>query len=250
MSSAEVRAALDAFPDCGRLLMVGVLVSEKTLAGKPNKYPLRYPRRENIAGVFVDDPRCLNLVHYATESRLGTGAEIIEAMRAGGPLCHGVQLNTRWPETWRLEQALVAGLEVFREVFSAARLVVQLRPDGSPASEIAARACYVAARGRGATDVLIDSSGGLGTSLDPRRAREFVDAIELGKKAFGYELGVGIAGGLCAETLPEIADLVRAGVSTDAEGRLRDDATGGGNLVPYKVQAHLAGHATILGEPR
>ena len=48
-----------------------------------------------------------------------------------------------------------------------------------------------------------------------------------------------IAGGLCAEAVPDVAHLIRSGSSIDAEGRLRDDAPDGGNLDLERVRAYL-----------
>jgi hypothetical protein len=248
MRRDEASAALDAFPDCGRLLMVGVLVSGKTLAGQPNKYPRRYPKVEDIAGIFIDDPRCLNLVHVSLDE-IGTWPkDILEtAMRAGGPLCDGIQLNTPYPSTPSGEGALSATLRCFRDKFPEARLVFQIRPDDETALELAARACYVVGkRARKATDILIDASGGAGLGLDIGRADDIIAATQRHARDIGYGPAcIGVAGGLCAETLPDVGPLLaaRPGLSIDAEGRLRDGADGGANLDLGKVRAYLAAAA-------
>jgi hypothetical protein len=97
MSSDEVRAALTVFPHHGPQLMVGVLASYKTLFGPSNSKPRRYPRPEAIDWIFLDDPRCLNLVHYGADSSEGLGLALRKAMVCGGPRCHGVQINVAWP---------------------------------------------------------------------------------------------------------------------------------------------------------
>lgn len=62
---------------------------------------------------------------------------------------------------------------------------------------------------------------------------------------YGLGLNIGIAGGLCAETLPAVASLVREyGLSIDAEGRLRDGDEGG-VLDLDKVAAYLAAAAAV-----
>jgi hypothetical protein len=60
-------------------------------------------------------------------------------------------------------------------------------------------------------------------------------------------MGLGFAGGLDAESLPDIAHEVRTwGASIDAEGRLRD-GDDGGVLCMDKVRAYLAVAGEIFG---
>lgn len=69
MTRVEVRAVLETVPAGSKYrLMVGVLMSSKTLRGEQNKWPGRYPKRETVPKIFVDDPRTFNLVHYATDN--------------------------------------------------------------------------------------------------------------------------------------------------------------------------------------
>ena len=249
MSANEVRAALDAFPDCGRQLMVGVLASSKTLCGLPNKYPRRYPLAADIAGIFVDDPRCLNLVHVATDGDKSTvdgklipiEIDLWRGFTAGGPLCHGVQFNGA---TQRLRPE---ALHAFKAMCpTAKRIVLQVGPRWLDARSAADSFMKSLARYAGtATDILLDLSGGNGRLINPETARDLaVDA----RKSLAHwgvapgEMAIGIAGGLCAETLPGIRGLLeeQGPLSIDAEGRLRDDADGGGNLDLDKARSYLA----------
>ncbi len=50
-----------------RLVVVGVLASSKTLAGKVTRYPQRYPGKRDIAGLCQSHSRVLNVIHYATD---------------------------------------------------------------------------------------------------------------------------------------------------------------------------------------
>lgn len=243
VSQAEVRAALGTFPDCGRQLMVGVLASAKTLAGQPVKHWRRHPRPEDIAGIFVDDLRCLNLVHYATDTReVGPLArELLAAVDAGGPLCHGLQLNIAWP-------ALAELIVLRARRRPGLRMVLQL---GRTATDGLNEAQVVSlvepyAETQVITDLLLDASGGRGVPIDSGKADAYVRAL----RAAYPGLGVGVAGGLCAETLPSVAQLLSDDISVDAEGRLRDDTDGGGNLVPELVAAYLAKAAEIAAARR
>lgn len=232
MSRGEVDTALAAYPDCGRQLMVGVLASEKTLAGQPNKWPRRYPKREDIAGIFIDDPRCLNLVHVAVDRADMKEPWLDRALFFGGARCHGVQLNAPAPSDRIEEHGQMRAIGSFLRIYPVARLVVQLRPVSG--ADAVARATML--HDAGATDVLIDASGGRGLNLNLASVALAVQQI----RRACPNIGIGIAGGLCAETVPAVAHIIRDGVSCDAEGRLRDDADGGGDLDMEKTRAYLA----------
>lgn len=233
MSADEVHAALDAFPACGRLLMVGVLVSSKTLGGERNKYPRRYPRIEDVAGIFPDDPRALRLVHYSAD--LPPDREVLTRLyEVAGPRCDGFQFNVEWP----YRDDLLALHERAERDGRRLRVVLQARPGNVPAQGY----FYDVV-----TDLLFDGSGGRGVPLDRafvdeglRRARHQWHAPKLGP------VGLGVAGGLSAQTIAGVADLLRAGVSCDAEGALRDAADGGGNIDLDKVRSYLGAAADAL----
>jgi hypothetical protein len=218
MSHGEVNAALDAFPECGRRLMVGVLVSAKTLARLPNKYPNRYPRPEDIWGILGLSDTCLNLIHFSSDKvpdRQTLHTLICYAGRSLG----GFQFNGCWPSEPDRRWLINGGY----------RVVLQMRPDTVE--------CIAADT---ATDVLLDGSGGRGLPLDVDRAREHLAKLD------HFGIGLGVAGGLCAETLPAAAPLLRefAGLSIDAEGRLRDADD---HLDMGKVAAYLRTAGEILG---
>ena len=252
---ATIAAWRDAWAAVGREpthdLMLGVLVSTKTLAGIPNKYPLRYPPADRIAGIFPDAPGVLNLLHLALDLPDIWNPRIeMAAVKAMGPRCHGMQINIATP-TDPCDcggfSALLQGarLDLTQKVRGQApRLVFQVRPGDRTAERIAADACCYAGRDDGPipglTDVLIDGSGGTGRGLDVDRCEEIVAEIRSRTAKLGYgPSGIGIAGGLSAETVGAVGEFLRHGASIDAEGRLRDDAPGGGNLDLAKVGAYL-----------
>jgi len=234
MLQDEVREALAAFPDCGRSLMVGVLVSAKTLGGERNKYPRRYPLVEDIAGIFVDDPRCLNLIHYSSDVA-PDGGTLLRLLDLGGPHCHGFQFNGAWPRIWHLDRLFAATEPADRHL----HIVLQARREADgfslpPEDEYC----------DSATDVLLDASGGRGLPLDVAAAREGL--LEL----LDWDgLGYGVAGGLCAETVGALAPLMAEypGLSIDAEGRLR---TAEDDLDMAKVRAYLRASADVIGAAR
>lgn len=225
VSRSEVDAALQALP-AGATLMCGVLLSAKTLRGERNRWWRRYPEPDRIPFIFSDDPRCLNLIHFAA-GEMGAGMGIVEKLLPlGGPLCHGVQFNGGWP-------TLAAGA-------SLRNVVLQFKPGISDPDAIVA---LTRAVGIQKTSVLLDASGGRGESLSPAMMGRHVGWLREREPL----LQIGIAGGLCAETLPGIAGLVRDHqLSIDAEGQLRDGDEGG-VLNLGKARAYLKAADEIGG---
>jgi hypothetical protein len=248
VSREEVDFALSCLP-AGLTLMCGVLASSKTLCGHTNKYPQRYPKAEDIAAIFSDDPRCLNLVHVATDSTpsevdgrlIPPFIDMLRGQRAGGPLYHGVQINCLRPPIKRSD------LVSFVDAFPKARVVLQIGPRW-----LAAKLNKPFLSGTGgvsslASDILLDVSGGRGTALDAAKAAGMVRALRRELVHWGLNCRIGIAGGLCAEALPTIAPLVREhGLSIDAEGRLRDGDEGG-VLNLDKARAYLRAAGEVFG---
>lgn len=219
MARAEVDAALEALP-AGVTLMCGVLVSAKTLRLERNRWWRRYPEIQDIAGIFSPDPRCLNLIHYSSDAP-PNGATVGQLQTLGGAHCDGFQFNGVWPERWTL--AALAGGNVVLQYTPGASTVLLAHHLGG------ARHC--------SRHVLVDDSGGKGLPLDVAQVRKKVEHL---RSALPWDVGIGIAGGFCAETLPAVADLVREHrLSIDAEGRLRD-GDDGGTLNLDKVKSYLA----------
>ena len=98
---AQVERALEIadehFPS-NRKLMVGVLISGKSLNGIPTKYPRQYLPVATLPVLFTSHPRAYNIVHFNTDS-----TDILsEFMRIEGAMddvpMHGIQLNLSFPE--------------------------------------------------------------------------------------------------------------------------------------------------------
>ena len=219
-SRSEVDSVLAALPaEPNRLLMCGVLLSNALLSGQRSDAPNRCPAPGAIAGIFSDDPRCLNLVHYRPQP----GADLVEALtratEAGGPNCHGVQINaTRgapWPDP--------KDLATYRERCQPSRIVFQAGREAMESvdhrpEELARRCAEYAGL---VTDVLVDASEGLGLPLDAVRSAEYLKAL----RSAAPDLGLVVAGGLHAGNVEELLSPLMpewSTVSIDAEGRLRD----------------------------
>ena len=91
-SRKQADDVIDAIPPgFPRQIAIGVLASAKSLAGVKNAWHRRYPAPEAIDGIFSDDPRCLNLIHYCADSPPTEDAIDVCFMRWTD--CHGFQFN-------------------------------------------------------------------------------------------------------------------------------------------------------------
>lgn len=219
MSSREVASVLEVMPESSnRLLMQGVLASRKGIfEGLPNNRPNRYPEEKNIAGIFVNDPCALCLIHYHTDEP----ETLFNQMRVitDHAMVHfqGFQLNVSWPPAIAMERyrrdypemqiVLQIGSEALRRVRNSPEKLVR-----KVMNEYAGSADYI----------LLDASSGHGKPLDAASVRNYLEAL----RAEGAEeiFGLVVAGGLSAATLHLIEPLVQdfPDISIDAESCLRD----------------------------
>ncbi len=216
MSSQEVKTIIEntALSLSGRLLMVGVLASSKTIEGIPNKWPGRYPANNAIHDIFLDDDRCLNLIHYNTKEPDSLASQLTTMTALAGKKLNGFQLNIAWPDP--------SILDAYKKSHPEKVFVLQI---GSRAFEMVnnspeALARKVNSEYAGIADyVLLDPSGGLGIPFDSAIANDYLSALSEGS----HEFGLGVAGGLSSSTLNLIEPLIEdyPSLSIDAEGRLR-----------------------------
>ncbi len=226
MSPLEVDTVLQTVPkDSNQKVMIGVLVSGKTIKGIPNKWPNRYPKPEVIPALFTDHPCALNLVHYNTKEEDSDVIlqELLHIQSLSGPYFDGFQLNLVWPNPKILQQLEV---ENIRKNIQRKRKTIVLQCGGKALSEIDHSPEKLEEKLKQYENmvdyVLIDPSGGLGIPFDI----EFVERClgRLYSSKLAYNMGFGIAGGLSSERLPELLQplvLSFPYVSIDAEGKLR-----------------------------
>jgi hypothetical protein len=205
----------------GRKLMVGVLVSSKTLKGEQDKWPMRYPKIEDIGSIFLDDPSCLNLVHFSSDNPENLFEDLKKITKLAGPHLHGFQLNMPWPEKEQVER--------YKELYPQMEFVLQVGDAafGCMNNDLAQVHKAVVRYENLVDHILLDMSGGEGLPLDS-------EYIELLVSEFSQitNLGIGAAGGLYAGNVQEkLMDIVNqySNISFDAEGKLQSE-TGGLNL--------------------
>jgi len=198
-----------------RKIMVGVLVSSKSLRGEPNRWPNRFPIISDIPGVFCDHPAAFNVIHYHTDDPDSLVDQLLTLSQLAGPNLHGFQLNMAWPSA--------ADIRQFTQQRPDQQIILQLNQaafhgTGDHPGGIIAK---LKQEYSGLVDhVLFDLSAGYGRQLDTnwahRQLQEMQDA-NLG-------IGLGVAGGLSPTSLHLVEPLVQdfPRLSIDAESRLRD----------------------------
>jgi hypothetical protein len=231
VSRAQVEAVLKGVTGLGwpktHLLMIGVLVSPKSLRREPLKpyWANMYPPPERLADIFAPDPRALNLIHYNSKEPNLAGQ--LSGL-ADVPNLQGFQLNIVWPSAAdikdfrRLWPDLMLVLQVSKKSFD--QLASNSRRGFSPKSEHDRQALrQKLAEYVGLVEyVLLDCSGGLGVELDRQMMLQVVNEL---KDAFGDKLVLGVAGGLEAESIPRLRSIISIypGLFWDAQGRMQSD---------------------------
>jgi len=201
-------------------LMAGILVSSKTINGLTNRYPGRYPKPENMRSLFkeANHYNTLNLAHYNTDNPISLIAECEHVMEVAGSSLHGFQLNICWPNPSLIKELR----RRYSELFILLQVGANALSDFAIGSERAFSRYDVGgfmtkvSQYEGCLDgVLLDPSAGKGQLLEPHRLISLVQAL---MNVDG--LGIGVAGGLSAETINQVSDLGRVCpyLSIDAEG--------------------------------
>lgn len=236
MALSEVRSVLSWIPPkSDRYLMVGVLVSDKTLHGLGNNHPRRFPKIENVERLFLPDPKALNLIHFNTHEQESLLDQMVLARLKAGDNFHGFQLNVAWPK--------VKTLQLYRREHEDAIIVLQL---GAEAMDVVGHRPDVLANRLRFYEpyidyVLVDPSSGVGRAFNQEKSIEQLVAI----RDACPELGLGLAGGLGPDTIEAIAPVAKVfpAISIDAEGRLRDEKD---NLDPVKARGYIMGAMQVF----
>lgn len=218
----QVRAVLERTSFAiGPQLMVGVLMSYRTLRGMPASNPKRYPAREDVFGIFQESLDCLNLVHYNTREQRDLAHQLEDALGWAGPLCDGIQLNIAWPDP--------RAIQSLKLVKPRAKIVLQINSEAMGACDNDALrvASRVGEQYASLVDyVLVDFSGGKGEPLEPVHTMAYLAELRHQRHIAGATYQLGVAGGLCADNLNRLLLPIKRmmpNISIDAEGGLRTD---------------------------
>lgn len=208
----------------GRPVMVGILASPATLAGRPSPYlPKRYAAAADIPDIFQDDDCVLNAIHM---SGCGGGklvGHLLAAEDAARGNLDAIQLNgSRWPNAG----SLLEWRETRREsrngppllVLQVSREMIE-SVDHGPRDLVDRLQHYVGV----ADHILLDQSGGWGRPVNLEWARAV--ARELHTRAGFNRVGFGLAGGLRPDNVGHLRAFSRefgGAISVDAESGLRN----------------------------
>lgn len=205
------------------VLMVGIMMSFKTLWDIPNKWMPIWPAKERLDNIFpeYDTPGVLNTLHYAdfedhsawpTEQNLFQS--LFRAMDFARNNLHAIQLDMTWPDPGHIANAVHAtrrciqvilqiGRKAFAEAENNPEVVVEMLGDYNEVID----------------GVLLDQSMGEGKLMQPAELIPYIDAI----KRFHPKMHVAVAGGLGPDTISVLDPLLQVfpDLSIDAQGALR-----------------------------
>lgn len=229
----DVLRCLEFVPEnSSRYFMTGVLLSSKTINGGTNRYPVRYPNYKNVKNIFVDDERCLNMIHYATDDKSTLVSQLLDAAEIGGQHCHGFQLNVVWPDISMLKEVrLKLPSHKFVIQISNSAMLKFADFDQNVVPELLPPVIDAYRKANVIDYLLIDPSGGKGKGFNSD------NVIKMLTPHRGKNYLLGVAGGLTYSTLstlhPVLAKLPC--LFWDAEGGLRDSSDNMllGNAIQY-----------------
>lgn len=218
-SVAISASALNLMYNSGRQIMIGVLVSSKTLNGEGNKYPHLYPSIKILPDIFLSDPRFLNLIHYNTDNPLLLRDElfkIIRLFRERKNGLNGFQLNVPWPS--------ISHLEDVKNAFPKLKIVLQIGPQAfertnhSPEKMLEMAYDYVSF----VDYFLLDANAGFGKPLDAQFLLPYLHEL-----SNYFSVGLAVAGGLSSDALHLAEPLIKEfpDLSIDAQSGLQTNKT-------------------------
>lgn len=194
-----------------RKLMIGIMMSYKTLNDLPTKWKDIWISKDEIANVFPDHPSAFNTLHYADYDGIDLLRNLLDATSYCGSHLHAIQLDMIWPEP--------NDVLAYRLRYPDVKIVLQINSkafeqiDNDPAKLVERLSFY-----EDSVDyVLLDKSGGKGIGMDADFLRPFIHELSKTK------IKVAVAGGLGPNTLHRVEPLKKEYpfLSMDAQGQLK-----------------------------
>jgi len=195
-------------------LMVGVMMSYKTLHSLPTKWTNAFPANAEVADIFVDHPLAFNTLHYADYTSTDVRDSLTKAIGHGGSNINALQLDMVWPEPADIADAVVASGKRVSVILQVGQNAMAEAGD-SPSEALKRLEDYAYV----IDGVLLDKSMGQGKVMDVGVLLEYAEAIYKHMP----NLRVAVAGGLGPVTTNVVEPLVSRfpDLSIDAQGRLR-----------------------------
>jgi|GEM_PF-721556 len=229
--------------ELNRKIMIGILVSKRSLDGRGASNPWRYPDPQIIKDIFVDDPLFLNTIHYTSDDWQDLPEQLEKLVRLS-PAINAIQLNMAWPDP--------DYIKIFKSRFPQIAIILQV---GSRAYyEVGNSPTGIYTRLESYQDyidfALIDMSGGNGQLISVNDA--LIKVVSDIYDRFSGKFLPAVAGGLNKNSVIELLPLIKSfekmnkppnSISIDAEGQLRD---GNDTLVlPEAIKYLIASYATF-----
>jgi len=213
----QARQMLDFFgrlsPPANRRLMIGVMMSYRTLKGLKTPWSQVWPPKEKLVEIFIEHPLAYNTLHYADYDGSTTEEDLLEAIGFCGDNLHALQLDMIWPDPRMLD--------AISQSHPRLDLIMQI---GSGAFDYAGGEqeilLYNLKHYREVIDcVLLDCSMGKGREMDSDLFKGYLKLLRRNRP----DLAVAVAGGLGPKTLPLVDPLIYLypEISIDAQGQLR-----------------------------
>jgi hypothetical protein len=219
-------------------LMIGILVSSKTLSGATNRWSNVYAPVSQIPELTTLNPNhLLYTVHYNTDDAVTVDEQIDQIMQLSSTI-DAIQLNISWVNPIKIQKVrrkypnlriiLQIGLQALKDINTEGDIYLgdALR---AYAGDIGGEAII--------DDFLIDQSEGNKRPIDVWRTFACIADVKI-----PTGIHAGVAGGLRGETVRELRGLIRRlqrPLNMDAQGGVRDDAEAGGNMVLEKVNRYI-----------
>lgn len=195
-------------------LMIGVMMSYKTLHGLDTKWTPAFPLKERVSGVFVRHPKAFNTLHYADYTNTDVFDSLTRAISYGGINIDAIQLDMIWPDPDEVANAVHSSRKAISVILQVGTNAIADAGE-TPQAVVDRLEPY-----DGIIDgVLLDKSAGTGTAMNAETLLPFIEAIYQQKPW----LKIAVAGGLGPATM-HLAEPIIAqypGMSIDAQGRLR-----------------------------
>ena len=227
-SREQVQSILEMLPvKPKRKVMIGVAQTYKSLRKISLSPPWgkRTPDKNELPSICLGDKRLFNIVHYASAAPRAILSDLEEIVLLSGPNFHGVQLNV--PLDLDAPGEELAQIAKFAQSYPWSYNILNLYPP-----TLASVAYSPWRLKKGITPylphinaVLIDLSGGRGSSFESEVGLRLVDAMYEISLSAEKNIAIGLAGGLGPsrlDLLEDFADYLPI-LSIDAEGNLRTD---------------------------
>ena len=226
VNSKEVVDTMSEFISAGydmhttHIPMMGFLVSQKTLSGKPfdNR---RYPNINLIPELCQKpDNTALTMIHYNTQDKSTLSDQVKQIFRTmyEDNLCRAIQLNMVWPEVKQVAE--------IKKFYPDMKIVFQANASAMKNKSPAMFATKVQQYGDSIDYALIDPSGGWGKEFNIDDSVNIFEELEDKLP----HLTIGFAGGLKGNNVQPIIWELESNLGfnefcIDAEGALRNKIT-------------------------